>query len=263
MANTSAGRHDEGKSVCDLDKLAAMSTLPGSILSDLNAICQRKMLVAGETVAHAGDPSTSVGIVREGILRMEKILADGREHVVGLLIEGDIFGRLFDGPMHFAIEAATDAEIYTFRRSAFEAILLRSPELDRLLLLNLLNELDRARDWMIILAQPKIRGRLAGFLLLMCTRFQSIDHIITVTRQSIRVKIPINRPDLAHLLGTRVESVSRALHALADDGLLEILQHDLVLILDVEALTVEAGDTDLGDPASLQRLVRTLQKSSG
>lgn len=249
-------------STCALHGLPDLGDLPEDVLQDLKATCVRRTYAAGQTIAEMGVQSEFIGIVREGILKMQKSLPDGREHVVGLLVDGDIFGRVFDGEAHFSVEAATDTEVFTFRRAPFEAILLRSPELDRLLLLNLLNELDRARDWMIILANPKVRGRLSGFLLLLCTRFQDIDHLITVANHAVQVKIPVSRTDLAHLLGSRVESISRAFHGLADDGLIEIIKPDLVQIPGIEALSEEAGDIDLGDPVSLQRLIRATHKSA-
>ncbi|WP_172960976.1 Crp/Fnr family transcriptional regulator [Oceaniglobus roseus] len=250
------------KSSANLRLLPGFDELPEPILKELQAIVVRRSFEAGQTVVEADAPSRFTCIVRTGILRMQKDLPDGRQHIVGILVEGDLFGRVFNGNMHFSIEAATDAEILAFPRAAFEALLLRSPELDRLLLLHLLSELDRARDWMIILANPKVRGRLAGLLLLLCTRLQTVDHLVTVSGRAVRVRIPLSRPDVAHLLGTRVESVSRALHALADDGLLDIVRPDLLEIRNLQALTEEAGEPDLADTASLLRLVKAMRKSA-
>ena len=254
--------NNEKNRTCALSELSDFRDLPDAVRNDLEAICRRRSYKAGQTIAEIGTHPDTTGIVRDGILRMQKSLPDGRQHVVGLLVAGDLFGQVFDGGMHFSVEAATDAEVFAFERGRFESILLQSPELDRLLLLNLMSELDRARDWMIILAHPKIRGRLAGFLLLLCTRFQNVDHVITVKDRAIRIHIPLSRPDMAHLLGTRVESISRALHALADDGLIKIMQPDLVEVGQVAALSEEAGEPDLGDPASLERLVRLIQKTT-
>ncbi len=239
---------------CGLRELKGFEDLPEDLRQELRAICRLRDYKAGQTIAEAGSPPPFSGVVRSGILRMQKSLPDGRQHVVGLLVEGDMFGRAFNGDMHFALEVASDAEIYTFPRPKFEEILLRSPALDRLMLLNLLNELDRARDWMIILANPKVRGRLAGFLLLLCTRFRTVPDMISVANQRLRVKIPLSRPDIAHLLGTRIESVSRGFHALADDGLIDMLRPDLIDLCNLEELAEEAGEPDIGDQASLEML---------
>ena len=246
---------------CGLRELKGFEELPEDLRQELRSICRLRDFSAGQTIAEVGSPPPFSGVVRSGILRMQKSLPDGRQHVVGLLVEGDMFGRIFNGDMHFSLEAATDAELYTFPRPRFESILLRSPALDRLLLLNLLNELDRARDWMIILANPKVRGRLAGFLLLLCTRFRSVQDMISVENQRLRVKIPLSRPDIAHLLGTRIESVSRGFHALADDGLIEMLRPDLIDLCNLEDLAEEAGEPDIGDQAALEMLRLSMRQA--
>jgi CRP/FNR family transcriptional regulator, anaerobic regulatory protein len=230
---------------CSLAPWAELADLPEPLRAELRSLCRMRRYRAGETVQPSGVPSDLVGIVASGILKMEKTLPDGRQHVVGLLATGDVFGRVFDGPSHFAIEAATGAEISAFPRRAFEAILARSPDLDRLMMIQFLNELDRARDWMLVLANPRVRGRLAGFVLVMCSRFPKIEGMLGQHEGQTTLRLPIGRGDLAALLGTRVESISRALHALADDGIIEILRPDLLVLRDIGALAAEAGEPDL------------------
>lgn len=240
--------------------MAQFSELDTGTITALEAICRRRRFEAGQTVCHVGDHAGFIGCVKSGYLRMQKTLADGRQHIVGLMVEGDMFGRVFNGPLHFAIEAATDAEVCAFQRAPFEALLLERPDLERIVLLNVLNELDRARDWMMVLSNQKVSGKVAGFLLVLCSRFASIDHLLRPGEDGIDVRIPIGRPDLAHLLGTRPESISRALHALDEAGHIQILQPDLIRIRDVEALAEEAGDEDLAEGINLRELVLTLQR---
>lgn len=222
----------------------------------LEAMCRAKNYRANQTVVHAQEKSDFIGCVLSGIFRMQKTMADGREHIVGLLVEGDTFGRVFDGAAEFSIEAATDAEICAFPRAEFEALLTQSPDLERAMLLNITNELDRAREWLIILSNQKIAGRIAGFLLLMCSRFRDIDHILQPRPEGIEVKIPISRADLAHLLGTRPESISRALHSLNDQGAIDILEPDRILIRDTKALARVADEDEIEAIATLQDLLK-------
>lgn len=232
---------------CVFGMIADLAELPQDIREKLNKICQLRPFDQGQIIAHPGEVSDLVGFVAEGILRMQKTLPDGRQHVVGLLVAGDVFGRVFDGAMQFSIEAATEAKVFLFPRHAFEALLSASPELDRLMLLHFLNEIDRTRDWMVILSNPKVRGRLAGFLLMLCTRFRNIDGMLGSINGMLSVSIPIGRADLAHLLGARAESISRAFHALADDGVIDIIRPDLVVLRDIEELADEAGEPEMGE----------------
>lgn len=246
--------------VCVFSTITDLAELPQDVREKLNEICELRKVEKGQIIAHPGEVSDLVGFVSEGILRMQKTLPDGRQHVVGLLVPGDVFGRVFDGAMQFSIEAATDAKVFMFPRRAFEALLSASSELDRLMLLHFLNEIDRTRDWMVILSNPKVRGRLAGFLLMLCTRFRNIDGMLGSINGMLTVGIPISRADLAHLLGARAESISRAFHALADDGIIDIIRPDLVVLRDIEVLADEAGEPELGEAVLSEDLPGALAK---
>lgn len=225
----------------------------------LDAMCSVKSYRAGQTVAYAHEETDFIGCVLSGILRMQKTLVDGREHIVGLLVEGDMFGTAFDGAAAFCIEASTDAEFCAFPRTEFETLLTQSPDLERAVMLNITNELDRAREWLIILSNQKIAGRIAGFLLLMCSRFRDIDHLLQPGPEGIEVKIPISRVDLAHLLGTRPESISRSLHSLGNQGVIDILAPNRILIRDTIALAQAADEDEIETSASLKDLLKNIR----
>lgn len=248
---------------CRLSRHAGFEALPDDTLQELRRICRVRTFEPGQLIADAGDELDFIGCVQSGILRMQKTLPDGRCHIVGLLVEGDMFGRVYDGPLTISIEAATGAEICTFRRGPFEALLAQSPELDRIMLLNVLNELDRAREWLIILSTPRVKSRVAGFLLLMCARYAEVEDVLRRGRGTVEVHIPIDRTDLAHLLGTRPESISRAFHALADDGSIELKRPDLVEIRDFDALAAEAGEEIPEDIPGLADVMESLARRRG
>ena len=239
--------------------LPHLEGLPSATVQALEAMCRRRRYGSMEIVVHAGERQEHIGFVRSGVLRMQKTLADGRQHIVGLLFAGDMFGRVYDGPQGFDIEAAVDSEVCLFPRQKFEALLPEAPELDRVVMLSMLHDLDRARDWLLVVANQRITSRLAGFLLMLCTRLGGLDSFARRTDEKLRVQIPISRVDLAHLLGTRVESISRAFHALDDAGAIAILRPDLVEVTDPPALCDEAGG-DFPDPrASLKDIIYLTQ----
>jgi CRP/FNR family transcriptional regulator len=243
--------------------LPHLQSLPPRTVDALEAMCRRRRYDAMGIVVHAGEPQEHIGFVRSGVLRMQKTLADGRQHIVGLLVAGDMFGRVYDGPQAFDIEAATKSEVCLFPRPQFEALLPRAPELDRIVMLSMLHDLDRARDWLMVVANQRITSRLAGFLLMLCTRLGGIGAFLRQRDEALQVTIPISRVDLAHLLGTRVESISRAFHALDDSGAIAILRPDLVELTDVDALCEEAGG-DFPDPrASLKEIVYLTKARGG
>lgn len=242
---------------------SALSDVKAETRAALAAMCRPRRLCAGQTAIHEGETSDYVGCVLSGILRLQKTLADGRQHIVGLLFEGDMFGRVFDGASDFSVEAATDAEFCAFPRRRFEELLSQAPDLDRALLLNILTELDRARDWMVLLSNRKISSRLAGFLVLLCSRLAPIDRLVELRPDGLEIRVPISRTDLAHLLGTRTESISRAFHWLEDEGDIEILGPDRVLVRDVSALASRTGDDETDALARIKAMLASQRQASG
>ena len=255
MAVTRSFGTESGDGGCALSSLRPFSSLSVPLVLELEKICQRKVYPAGRTVLDAGEESDFFGCVKQGILCMQKTRQDGRKQIVGLLAEGDMFGRMFDGASDFTVEAATEASICRFRRGPFEDLLTRSLELERFVLLQLMKELDRARDWMVILLNRKVTGRLAGFLVVLCTRFAKVDHLIRPENGSLELRVPVNRGDLAGLLGTRVESISRAFGALAKDEIIRIKTPYLIEVLDIERLVEEAGEEFAPSLKDIEQLV--------
>jgi len=239
-----------------LADIAALQGLSEPLLTELEAICTEVSFQPGQVVLPEGVAPNYIGCVSRGILRMEKTLYDGRQQIVGLLVEGDMFAHVIEGPMNFAIEAASETSVCMFKRKPFEALLSRSQELERLLLLNTLNELDRARDWMVILTNYKTNVRLAGFLVVLCTRYFGVDHRLQLNSDRLELNIPITRADLAHLLGTRIESISRAFSALAKKGIIEVKTPYLVEVLDIQRLFEEAGNEDAESVKTLNQLMQ-------
>lgn len=194
-------------------------------------------VAAGETLIERGVRSESVGYVLDGTLAMAQVLEDGKKHIVGLLVPTDIFGRLFDGPSNYRIEALSAARILSFPRAVFEQVLKDNPEAERLFLVHLLDEVDAAREWLLLISGRKAVNRLASFLtiLLRRSRFKRLGgHPV--------VHVPLSRKDLAHYLGARPETLSRAFHELEGKGILRIVDPHHFEVLDEQALTDASGD---------------------
>jgi CRP/FNR family transcriptional regulator len=199
---------------------------------------------AGAVVVPEGQRSERVGYVLDGALGMRKTLLDGRTHLIGLLVPTDMFGRFFDGPSTYDLVALSDTRSFTFDRAIFERAMSSSPEVERQFLVNLLDELDAAREWILMLSGHRVTERVASFLLVMLRRSGGGRSGGGRSGGGRVVQIPISRHDLAHHLGTRPESLSRAFHQLQKSGAIEILDPYTIRVMDAAAL-VEASGADL------------------
>jgi CRP/FNR family transcriptional regulator, anaerobic regulatory protein len=210
-------------------------------------LCTLERFRGGDTVQHEEQASRFVGFVHEGVLRLVKYRPDGHQHIIGLLHKDAMFGRLFGRMPPLTIEAATDAVVCIFERQAFEALLLRFPELEHRILEAVCDELDAAHEGMLLLSSPLRQERLATFLL------QLLRHASADGQKggaASRVALPVIRSDIAHYLGTSPETISRIFARLARMKVLRLVDRWTVEVLDLARL-VEVSGWDRSDWADL------------
>jgi CRP/FNR family transcriptional regulator, anaerobic regulatory protein len=218
-----------------LEKL--LDTLSPEVTERLLSHATLRHVAAGETICERGARSEDVGYVLDGMLAMVQTFEDGKRHILGLLVPTDIYGRLFDGPSSYRIEALTDGRVLQFPRAFFEEVLRDNPAADRLFLVHLQDEVDVAREWLLLISGRKAINRLASFLVILARRSK-----FKRTGNLPPVHVPLSRKDLAHYLGARPETLSRAFHELQDKGILRIVDPHQFEILDEEALIEASGD---------------------
>ena len=192
----------------------------------LAQIAHRKKVSAGQTIISDEEPVDFFANVISGAIKLTKTLPDGRQQIVGLLFAPDFLGRAYSKNNPYTAEAATDVEICTFPNAAFERLVGEYPGLQQRLFQHTLDELDAARDWMLLLGRKGAVERLAIFLLDMEARTQG--HGV--------VDLPMSRIDIADYLGVTFETVSRSLTQLERDNVIAIPSTREVRILNSDAL---------------------------
>src|SRR3546814_19439345 len=97
-------------------------------------------------------------------------LADGREQIVGVVFPSDFIGRPFGKESPYSVTAMTDGEVCIFNRKSFDEFASAHPDLQHKLLRRTLDELDRARHWMMLLGRKSAEEKVASFLIEMSER---------------------------------------------------------------------------------------------
>jgi CRP/FNR family transcriptional regulator len=216
---------------CAVRDIAVCTALSGPELERLRGIAITKTYGPGETVFAAEEPTAMVGTLVRGTIKTYKLLADGRQQVVGFLFPGDFIGSSTQETMHCFAETLTPVELCVFPFLAVRRMVHEMPNLERQLLKLANEDLDLAQNWMLLLGRKTAQERLATFLLLLV-------HKARARRvPEGPIELPMNRTEIADYLGLTIETVSRQFSRLKASGHIGILHHHEVTIRNLAGLT--------------------------
>lgn len=231
-------------SACPIRHRAVCARCEPDELAELDRVKFYKSYAAGQTVAIRGEPLDTVASIVSGVATLTRSIEDGRTQLVGLLLPSDFIGRPGRENIQYDVTAITDLTLCCFHRKPFEELLKRTPHVRERLLEMALDELDAARDWMLLLGRKTARERIASLLALIVKRTVRPDG--GAMGDASRIELPITRETMANYLGLTIETVSRQLTKLRKDGIIDIDGKRGILIPDLGALLAETGDDDDG-----------------
>lgn len=186
-----------------------------------------------------------VASVVTGIATLSQTMEDGRRQMVGLLLPSDFVGRPGRETAAYDVTATTDLLMCCFRKKAFEEMMISTPHVGQRLLEMTLDELDSAREWMLLLGRKTAREKIASLIAIIARRDAALKLMAPEGR--VTFDLPLSREAMSDYLGMTLETVSRQVSALRRDGVIEIQGKRHVTIPDFDRLIEEAGDdTDGG-----------------
>lgn len=233
---------------CPVRHHAICSALDTPHIHELTDIMTHRHFLAGDEILHQDETSQLFAIIVRGIVKLTRMLPDGREQIVGLLSGSDILGDIETAVSHNSAECVTDVELCCFRRKQFEAVLDNHSELAHHLLKKAGTDLDEARDWMTVLGRLGAAEKIARFILWL----HKEEHAGCVHRPPAEsrqiIHLQLKREEIAGFLGITIETVSRNLTKLRTDGIIEMLDTKSIRITDIDRLRDLAMIYDDGEP---------------
>ena len=211
-------------STCAFSQACLSQGMDKSALRDLHVLVEHVgPLHAGEHVFREGDPFDAIAAVRAGTVKTYVIDSEGREHVLGFHLPGEVIGL-----------SAIDSEQYPCNAVALDTVMLcrfsfpkiavlaaRVPGLQQQLFRLLSRDIGRAAllagDW-------SADQRLAAFLIGFSRRLAARGYSPT------RFQLTMARTDIANYLRLAPETVSRVLKRLQQEGLLRVDRREMELL---------------------------------
>ncbi len=221
---------------CPIRHRAVCARCDDNELASLEEIKSYRSFEAGETIQWRGDDLRYLSSVVFGIATLSKTLDDGRMQMVGLLLPSDFIGRPGRDTLDFDVVAATDVTLCSFERKPFEKLLIETPHISHRLVEMAMDELDAARDWMVLLGRKTAREKLASFIQMLVQR----SHIAGTDIPGLT--LPLTREEIASYLGLTLETVSRQFSQFRKDGILHFQDRRQFTVTDRAGLIEATGD---------------------
>ena len=221
---------------CEARHGGVCGTLTPEQLTELNRHSARRHVEAGCEVIGQGQTVTSYANIIRGVVKLSKMMSDGRQQIVGLQFAPDFLGRPFIAESALSAEAATGSDICHFPRAVMDRLVAKAPDLKHRLHVQALQELDEARDWMLTLGRKTAQEKVASFLHMIAI------HSDPESLDKSTFDLPLSRADIADFLGLTIETVSRQFTKLRKDDVIRIENNRHVLVPDMDRLAHFAGN---------------------
>lgn len=202
--------------------------LPREQLAALLQLARSQTYGKGEVVFRQEDPCNGFFLIRSGRIKIFQLGANGREQILHIFAAGGHFAEVpaFDGKCYPASATALEAtEVLFFPSQSFLALLEQNPDLAINLLKSFARHLRRFSNLVDSLSLKDVPGRLAVYLLNLSDREAGLSP----------VNLDLSKGQLAAMLGTIPETLSRALLKLSKEGVIEV-EGSRITLLDLNTL---------------------------
>lgn len=225
---------------CPIRHRAVCARCDQDELDYLESIKYYRSFEAGQPIVWAGDQLDFVASVVTGVATLTQTMEDGRRQMVGLLLPSDFLGRPGRSIAAYDVTAVANITLCCFRRKPFEELLTSSPVVSQRLLEMTLDELDAAREWMLVLGRKTAREKIASLLAIIARRNSQLN--LANSPDGTKFDLPLTREAMADYLGLTLETVSRQMSALKREGVVQIEGSRRIFIPDFDRLLNETGD---------------------
>ncbi|WP_026487128.1 Crp/Fnr family transcriptional regulator [Caldanaerobius polysaccharolyticus] len=214
-----------------LRRIPLFSDLKEALIKQIADIATIKNVKEGTIIFQQGDPGEAVYVVKEGSVKISMVDEDGKEYIIHIMKEGEVFAEatLFNsGPYPANAEAVDDAALIVLNNAKLEDLIKSNSELALELIKVMAKRLQDVSKQINSLALRDAIGRTISVLIRLAEeKGEKVEKGVVIK--------DISRQDLASMVGTTRETVTRILNQMSRGKLLE-LDRQKIIIKDVRML---------------------------
>jgi CRP-like cAMP-binding protein len=179
----------------------------------------------GEPVFEEGQSVNGVFCIKEGVCKLSKLSANGKDQIVKLVKPGELLGQrsmISDEVANLSAVALEDMEVCFIPKTEILGFFNHNNDFSMNVMKTICGDLKEADDHMVSMAQKTVKERLAETLLYLEDTFGKNED------QSLRIQL--SREELAGMIGTATESCIRLLSEMNKEGII-LLEGKKITIL--------------------------------
>lgn len=209
-----------------LERVPLFAGLSDEAMAKLEKATTRKVYPRETTLVEENEVGETMYMILSGRVKVTNIGPDGKEVILSVLGKGEFFGEmalLDEEPRSANVVTMIKTEMMLLRRKEFMHLLENEKEILSVLLAVLSGRLRHANAQIRSLALLDVLGRIARLLL---------DIGEKEGRELLDGNIVFRRPthqEIAAMVGTSRETVSRMIGDLARDGYIKISGKDIII----------------------------------
>jgi CRP/FNR family transcriptional regulator len=192
-------------------------------LRELQKLATHVRLGAGKTIFGEGERADTAFGLSQGVVRLYKLLPDGRRQILKFALPGDFLGMPFAERHSFSADAIGEVVLCRFSRIELAKFIQTSPNIMRLLIEFATCELDMAQDQLQLIGNGSAEEKVAIFLVSWRNRLARLGAF------SETVPLLMPRQDIADFLGLTLETISRTLAKLEHKNVIRLIPKGVFL----------------------------------
>ena len=212
-----------------LKRVSIFSGMDDGGLQKLETIVTERTYTKKSIIFHEGDIGDSLYIIKAGRIKIAKVTLDGREKTLTIMQPGDFFGEmaLFDNMPRSATAEVIEgsAQLYSISKTDFERLIHENPSIALKIMRDLTQRIRQVNQQVEDLAFKDVHGRVATTL---CQLAEKEGR--PMGGRKVRIELKMTHQDIASMVGSSRETVTRALNRFQERGIISI-EHQHVTIL--------------------------------
>lgn len=215
---------------CIVREFSSLKALTKDELVKLSDCKTSHIIKKGEVIFEEGENVNGIYCIKDGICKLTKLSANGKDHIVKLVTKGELLGQrsmISDEPVNLSAVALEDMQVCFIPKSEVMGYFDKNNQFSMSVMKTICGDLKDADDHMVNLAQKTVKERLAETLLYLNDTFGK--------NEDNSLKVQLSRDELASMIGTATESCIRLLSDFNKLGLIELNGKKIVL-KDINAL---------------------------